>query len=160
MKKQKVINVTYRKDSVSFNEWMKYEITLIDEEGDKQVIPAYGKDLQDALSRVVHDKKVVEVEKRVRRIPEIIWVILWFGYIVGLMEFTYLVSPYDKFNGTLFLGGMSLITLITLWGKTWFRMRNTQKEYVQPPKKNHIKEPMVAISNSGSFGSDLKHSER
>ena len=124
MKKQKVINVTYRKDSISFNEWMKYEVTLIDEEGEKQVIPAYGKDLQDALSRVVHDKKVIEVEKRVRRIPEIIWVILWFGYILGLMEFTYLVSPYDKFNGALFLGGMSLITLITLWGKTWFRMRN------------------------------------
>ena len=124
MKKQKVINVTYRKDSISFNEWMKYEITLIDEDGEKQVIPAYGKDLQDALSRVVHDKKVIEVEKRVRRIPEIIWVILWFGYILGLMEFTYLVSPYDKFNGALFLGGMSLITLITLWGKTWFRMRN------------------------------------
>jgi len=128
MKKQKVINVTYRKDSVSFNEWMKYEVTLIDEEGQTQVIPAYGKDLQDALSRVVHDKKVVEVEKRVRRIPEIIWVILWFGYILGLMEFTYLVSPYDKFNGALFLGGMSIITLITLWGKTWFRMRNRDNE--------------------------------
>ena len=128
MKKQKVINVTYRKDSISFNEWMKYEITLIDEDGEKQVIPAYGKDLQDALSRVVHDKKVIEVEKRVRRIPEIIWVILWFGYILGLMEFTYLVSPYDKFNGALFLGGMSLITLITLWGKTWFRMRNRDSQ--------------------------------
>ena len=128
MKKQKVINVTYRKDSISFNEWMKYEITLIDEQGERQVIPAYGKDLQDALSRVVHDKKVVEVEKRVRRIPEIIWVILWFGYIVGLMEFTYLVSPYDKFNGALFLGGMSLITLITLWAKTWFRMRNKDSQ--------------------------------
>lgn len=122
--KAKVIKVTYRKDSETFPQWLKYEVTLLHQDGTTQTIPAYGKDLQDALSRVVHDKKVIEVEKRVRRIPEIIWVILWFGYIVGLMEFTYLVSPYDKFNGALFLGGMSLITLITLWAKTWFRMRN------------------------------------
>lgn len=122
--KAKVIKVTYRKDSETFPQWMKYEVTLLHQDGTTQTIPAYGKDLQDALSRVVHDKKVIEIEKRVKRIPEIIWVILWFGYILGLMEFTYLVSPYDKFNGALFLGGMSLITLVTLWGKTWFRMRN------------------------------------
>ena len=126
--KAKVIKVTYRKDSETFPQWMKYEVTLLHQDGTTQTIPAYGKDLQDALSRVVHDSKVVEVEKRVRRIPEIIWIILWFGYILGLMEFTYLVSPYDKFNGALFLGGMSLITLITLWGKTWFRMRNRDNE--------------------------------
>ena len=126
--KAKVIKVTYRKDSETFPQWMKYEVTLLHQDGTTQTIPAYGKDLQDALSRVVHDKKVIEVEKRVRRIPEIIWVILWFGYIVGLMEFTYLVSPYDRFNGALFLGGMSLITLITLWGKNWFRMRNRDNE--------------------------------
>lgn len=122
--KAKVIKVTYRKDSETFPQWLKYEVTLLHQDGTTQTIPAYGKDLQDALSRVVHDKKVIEIEKRVKRIPEIIWVILWFGYILGLMEFTYLVSPYDKFNGALFLGGMSLITLVTLWGKTWFRMRN------------------------------------
>lgn len=122
--KAKVIKVTYRKDSETFPQWLKYEVTLLHQDGTTQTIPAYGKDLQDALSRVVHDKKVIEIEKRVKRIPEIIWVILWFGYILGLMEFTYLVSPYDRFNGALFLGGMSLITLVTLWGKTWFRMRN------------------------------------
>ena len=123
--KAKVIKVTYRKDSETFPQWMKYEVTLLHQDGTTQTIPAYGKDLQDALSRVVHDKKVIEIEKRVKRIPEIIWVILWFGYILGLMEFTYLVSPYDKFNGALFLGGMSLITLVTLWGKTWFRLRGS-----------------------------------
>ena len=126
--KAKVIKVTYRKDSETFPQWLKYEVTLLHQDGTTQTIPAYGKDLQDALSRVVHDKKVVEVEKRVKRIPEIIWIILWFGYILGLIEFTYLVSPYDKFNGALFLGGMSLITLITLWGKNWFRMRNKDNE--------------------------------
>jgi len=56
--KQKVIDVKYRKDSTQFPKWMKYEITLLNEDGSTDKIPAYGKDLQDALSRVVHDKKV------------------------------------------------------------------------------------------------------
>ena len=67
--KQKVINASYRKDSNSFPEWMKYEIELLNEDGSITKIPAYGKDLQDALSRVVHDKKVEKIEKRTKRIP-------------------------------------------------------------------------------------------
>ena len=48
--KQKVINVSYRKDSNKFEDWMKYEIEILNEDGSKELIPAYGKDLQDALS--------------------------------------------------------------------------------------------------------------
>ena len=119
-----VLNVTYRKDSETFPKWMKYEVEILNEDGTTQLIPAYGKDLQDALSRVVHDKRVDKVENKVKRIPDLVWVILWFGYILGWTMLTYEISPYNKFNGLFFLGGMSLITLITLWAKTWFRMRN------------------------------------
>ena len=106
---------------------MKYEVTLIDEDGAQETIPAYGKDLQDALSRVVHDWKVEEVEKRAKRIPDVVWVVLWFGYMLGLLELTYLVSPYNTFRGFFFLGGMSLITGLTFWAKAWFRIRNIDK---------------------------------
>ena len=81
--KQKVINATYRKDSSTFSEWMKYEIEIMNEDGSTEKIPAYGKDLQDALSRVVHDKRVVAVEKRTKRIPDLVWVVLWFGYVLA-----------------------------------------------------------------------------
>ena len=56
--KKKVINVSYRKDSNTFEDWMKYEIEILHEDGVKEMIPAYGKDLQDVLSRVVHDEKL------------------------------------------------------------------------------------------------------
>ena len=125
--KQKVINATYRKDSQTFPDWLKYEVEILNEDGTTEMIPAYGKDLQDALSRVVHDKRVVEVEKRTKRIPDVVWVVLWFGYMLGLLELTYLVSPYNTFRGFFFLGGISLITGLTLWAKTWFRMRNHDK---------------------------------
>ena len=127
MKKRKVLNVSYRKDSVTFQDWMKYEVTLIDEAGEEETIPAYGKDLQDALSRVVHDWRVEEVEKTTKRIPDVVWVVLWFGYMIGLLELTYMISPENKVRGIIFLGGMSLITGLTFWAKAWFRMRNIDK---------------------------------
>jgi len=117
MKKQKVINVTYRKDSVTFSDWMKYEITLIDEEGKTQVIPAYGKDLQDALSRVVHDKRVVSVQDKTKKFPWWLWAIAWFIYISGVAISTTLVKAPN--NSWLFGLGMiipiGLITLLNRW---------------------------------------------
>jgi len=125
--KQKVINVTYRKDSKTFPDWLKYEVELLNEDGSTSKIPAYGKDLQDALSRVVHDQKVEKIEKQAKRIPDIVWVLLWFGYMLGWTMLTYEVSPYDKFDGLFFIGGMALITGVTVWAKAWFRKRNRDR---------------------------------
>jgi len=129
--KQKVINVVYRKDSNSFPEWLKYEITLLNEDGTEETIPAYGKDLQDALSRVVHDQKAVQLSRRVQRIPEIIWVVLWFGYIIGWMQLTYRVSEEGQFDALFFTGGMVGITAITLYTAYWMRLRNRRRAEIE-----------------------------
>ena len=67
MKKRKkiAINAELRKESKSFDGWFKYEVTIKNEDGKTQVVPAYGKDLQDALSRVVHDENVKKIETKV-----------------------------------------------------------------------------------------------
>jgi len=125
--KQKVINVEYRKDSNAFPEWMKYEITTLKEDGTTQVIPAYGKDLQDALSRVVHDRRVVEVEKKTKRIPDIVWVVLWFGYVLALADFSMSMWGSNGVKSIVFLSGITFITGLTLWAKAWFRLRNIDR---------------------------------
>ena len=125
--KQKVINATYRKDSNTFPDWMKYEFELLNEDGTTIKIPAYGKDLQDALSRVVHDKKVVEVEKRTKRIPDLVWVVLWFGYILALADYSMSMWADNSIKSIVFLSGLTFITGLTLWAKTWFRLRNKDK---------------------------------
>ena len=126
--KQKVINATYRKDSQAFPDWLKYEVELLNEDGSIDKIPAYGKDLQDALSRVVHDQRVDKVEKQTKRIPDLVWVILWFGYISGWTMLTYEISDYRKFDGLFFIGGIALITGVTVWAKAWFRKRNRDRD--------------------------------
>ena len=123
--RRKVINVTYRKDSNTFSDWMKYEIEILNEDGTTEKIPAYGKDLQDALSRVVHDGKVDKIEPKIRRIPSIIWVGLWFGYVMALS--LYSVSLPEGWNAATFLLGISSITFTVGYISTWFRKRNVDK---------------------------------
>ena len=84
-------------------------------------------DLQDALSRVVHDEKAEKVEKKVKKIPDLVWVIMWFGYVIGLVELTYITSDYNKFDGLFFIGGMVILTTAILSIKNWLRLRNIEK---------------------------------
>ena len=125
--KRKVLNVTYRKDSNTFSDWMKYEVEILNEDGSKEKIPAYGKDLQDALSRVVHDEKVEKIEKRTKRIPDLVWVVLWFGYILALADFAMSMSYGNGVKSVVFLSGITFVTGLTLWAKAWFRQRNLDK---------------------------------
>jgi hypothetical protein len=125
---RKVLNVKYRKDSKTFPDWMKYEIEILNEDGSVDIIPAYGKDLQDALSRVEHDKKVEKVSKVIKKIPDFIWLVLWFSFISILT--TYVMSNLDLFGawaGSIFVGGMLLITGITMSIHNWFTLRNRDK---------------------------------
>lgn len=125
---RKVLNVKYRKDSKTFPDWMKYEIEILNEDGSIDIIPAYGKDLQDALSRVEHDSKVEKVSKVIKKIPDFIWLVLWFSFISILT--TYVMSNLDLFGawaGSIFVGGMLLITGITMSIHNWFTLRNRDK---------------------------------
>ena len=125
--KQKVINAEYRKDSNTFPEWMKYEVTILNEDGTTQKIPAYGKDLQDALSRVVHDRRVKQVEKRTKRIPDLVWIVLWFGYVLALADYSMTMWQSNGVKSIVFLSGLTFITGVTVWAKTWFRERNRDR---------------------------------
>ena len=122
MMKQKVIEVNYRKDSNAFPEWMKYEITLLNEDGSEERIPAYGKDLQDSLSRVAHDKKVEAVEKTVERAPSWVWLLTWISYMGAIsalaVEYT---SPL------ILASGLGVAVLAGVYLQWWFRNRNVDR---------------------------------
>jgi hypothetical protein len=44
--------------------YLKYMVTIGEKNGDKHTQPAYGKDMQDALSRLLHKERLVKVEKK------------------------------------------------------------------------------------------------
>ena len=114
--KQKVIDVKYRKDSESFPQWMKYEITLLNEDGSTEKIPAYGKDLQDALSRVVHDKKVEKINKSTKAVPWWGWASIWFGYLGFISSWWHQSGNTDILAGGI-LSAMVILVFVMLWSK-------------------------------------------
>ena len=78
-KRRVATNATLRKESKTFDGWLKYEVEVKNEDGSVETVPAYGKDLQDALQRVVHDETVKKIETKViRKIPETGWAFAWF----------------------------------------------------------------------------------
>ena len=112
--KSKVINVSYRKESESFPEWLKYEITILNEDGTEELIPAYGKDLQHALSRIVKDKKTEKIKATTNKIPQEVWILLVFLYV------TMISIPANMTKNPMWvilgLGGMAAILLgFKLW---------------------------------------------
>ena len=120
--KKKAIHAEYRKTSESFPEWLKYEITILNEDGTTEKVPAYGKDLQDALSRVVHDEKVEKLTEKTNFIPWWGWVIIWFSYL-SVISFWWRQTGNTDVLGIGILSAMTLIVILMFWG----RERNLDK---------------------------------
>lgn len=115
--KQKVIDVKYRKGSETFPDWLKYEVTILNEDGTTELIPAYGKDLQDALSRVVHDQRVEKFEETTAKFPWWGYAAVWFGYLLGITYLSRITS--NDLSSIVFGAGMMIpvlsITLLNRW---------------------------------------------
>ena len=120
--KRKAIHAQLRKESKTFEGWLKYEVTIQNPDGTTEKVPAYGKDLQDALSRVVHDEKVEKINQKVRTIPLWAWATAWFGYL-GFISLWSQQSGNTNILAGGVLSGMILLLIVMLWS----RDRNVEK---------------------------------
>ena len=125
--KRKAIHVELRKESKKFDGWLKYEITIQNTDGTTEVVPAYGKDLQDALSRVVHDERVQKLESKViSKVPLTGWVLAWFLGLCILVMGIY-TSIEHRYAGLWIVGTILSYTFMTLSISNWFSLRNRVK---------------------------------
>lgn len=125
--KSKAIHAELRKESKTFEGWLKYEITIQHPNGDTEQVPAYGKDLQDALSRVVHDQKVTNIENKIiKKIPETVWVFAWFLGMSLTVSLIYQYAEY-KYAGLWIVGSILMYTLGSLSINNWFSLKNRDK---------------------------------
>jgi hypothetical protein len=120
--KKRVIHAELSKASA---EWLTYEVTIQNEKGEVEKTPAYGKDLQHALSRVVHDDRVKKVKPIVDKVPQEVWVILWF---IGIGAITVSALSHQKELGdwvsVVYISAVLGLTVTVLTIKNWFKLRN------------------------------------
>jgi len=125
--KKIAIHADLRKESQTFDGYLKYEITIKNPDGSIEKVPAYGKGLQDALSRVVHDEKVEHIETNViKKIPETGWAFAWFLGMCLLIILGYEITPYN-YTGYWIIGTVILYAFMTLSVSNWFKLRNRSK---------------------------------
>ena len=56
--------------------YCKYDITIAELDGTVHTQPAYGKDMQDALSRLINTERTVKIEKKMEKNP-LIFFLVW-----------------------------------------------------------------------------------
>ena len=119
--KKKAIKVEYREDSQSFPQYLKYEITILNPDLTVETVPAYGRDLQDALSRVVHDEKVEKIASKVERFPAIFWIVMWLVYVTGMIQ-AYSITG----NPVWMYAGVPAAVAVLTGVRYWSRKRNRE----------------------------------
>tara|TARA_R110000824_G_scaffold99065_2_gene236094 strand:+ start:472 stop:864 length:393 start_codon:yes stop_codon:yes gene_type:complete len=68
--------------------YIKYMVTIGEKDGTKHTQPVYGKDMQDALSRLINKERTIKVENRATSNPFIVF-LLWvslMGWPAMLMD--------------------------------------------------------------------------
>ena len=62
--RRRAIDCKILKKSTTHKNYYKYEITVAETDGTKTTHPVYGKDMQNALKRLMNQEKTVRVERK------------------------------------------------------------------------------------------------
>jgi hypothetical protein len=62
--------------------YCKYEVTIGEKDGTIHKQPAYGTDMQDALSRLINTERTIKIEKKMERNP-FVFFLIWMAVMVG-----------------------------------------------------------------------------
>ena len=73
--RRRAIDCKLERRSKSNPEYCKYIITICEKDGTVHKEPAYGKDMQDALSRLMNIERTVKIERKMEKNPFIFFVI-------------------------------------------------------------------------------------
>ena len=85
--RRRAIDCKLERRSGSNPEYCKYIITIAEKDGTVHKEPAYGKDMQDALSRLMNIERTVRIERQVERNPFFVFLI-WMAVMVIPVVFT------------------------------------------------------------------------
>mgnify|MGYP000170745686 FL=1 len=124
-RKAKAIHAELRKESKSFDGWLKYEITIQYPNGTTEQVPAYGKDLQDALSRVAHDKKVEKLTKTKLPVLTVLFIAILIATSFGVIGFN--IDRLGNNVGPVIVATVAILATLTLSIANWFSLRSKEK---------------------------------
>ncbi len=123
MNKRKAIDCKLIESSKTSPGYHKYQITILEKDGIETTQPAYGKDMQDAISRLIWNEridKVSKVSKKTKVETPILFGIVFLGIIGPAIWSVMLDTPLIS------VAGLSIIALVgtsVYWFNHWLSKR-------------------------------------
>ena len=111
--KRRAIECKMERKSASNPGYFKYNITIREKNGDVHTEPAYGTDMQDALSRLINTERTVKIEKKLERNP-FIFFLVWM-IIMAIPVFIYGNLTYTPWFVLYMFGSFTALFAITGW---------------------------------------------
>ncbi len=94
--------------------YLKYMVTIGEKNGDKHTQPAYGKDMQDALSRLLHKERLTKVEKSFDNGQGAGWVFI--AWLIMMGTPMYFMEKYDSPIYILYgFVGLGIMVGLAMW---------------------------------------------
>lgn len=87
--------------------YYKYQITIKEIDGSEHIVPAYGKDMQDAIERLLWNERVESVTEKKATMPILVTLCLSVLALSGTLSAT-------QNNPVWILGGIGLVVFIGL----------------------------------------------
>ena len=121
--KRKAVNCKMIGRSKSNPGYFKYEVTVAGVDNKKTIHPVYGKDMQDALSRVIKKELTVKVERKLETNVGLIF-LTWLAVMGAPAFFADTSSPWFLLYT---FGSVMLLAIIATW---WYSHVNKGDENV------------------------------
>jgi len=100
--------------------YLKYQVTIAEKDGTVHKQPAYGVDMQDALSRLINKERTVKVEKKLT----VSWFLAMWLIAIGLPAILIEINNSPKYLVYPF-AGIILLTGVLAW---WYHYVNKGEE--------------------------------
>ena len=113
-KRRRAIECNFVEKSKTIPGYLKYEITICEKNGTIHKEPAYGVDMQSAISRLLNKERTVMVEKKLHNNPLLLF-IAW----VALMIWPVLVGIASD-SPHMLLYSFTGIAVLTMLGGLWY----------------------------------------
>jgi quinol monooxygenase YgiN len=91
--------------------YLKYMVTIGEKDGTKHTQPAYGKDMQDALSRLINKERTVKVEKKLESNTGLIFLI----WLIAMGTPSFFVDHHTPWFLLYTFGSLILVMVVAGW---------------------------------------------
>ena len=112
-KRRRAIKCEMIRKSNSNPEYFRYEVTIGEKDGTIHKVPTYGKDMQDAINRLINKERTVKVEKKLENNP-LIFFLIWMAIMaIPSLWHDFIYSPW--FIAYMFGSFILLFGAMGLW---------------------------------------------